>query len=134
MINKTLNITTSPHITKGLTTDVIMKNVVFAMLPLVVSAFYFFGWGALLVITTTTVAAVLTEHLLCKSDKKESTIGDWSATITGILLGLTLPPNFPLWMAFLGNRKVFDPKENNADTSIWRAQHPPSTKMIPTTS
>lgn len=102
MINKTLNITTSPHITKGLTTDVIMKNVVFAMLPLVVSAFYFFGWGALLVIITTTVAAVLTEHLLCKSGKKETTIGDWSATITGVLLGLTLPPNFPLWMAFLG--------------------------------
>lgn len=34
--------------------------------------------------------------------QKETTIGDYSAVITGLLLGLTLPPSFPLWMAFIG--------------------------------
>jgi electron transport complex protein RnfD len=79
-----------------------MFNVVLAMLPVVVFATYAFGLNALLVIATTTGACVLTEQLLCKWSGKESTIADWSAVITGMLLGLTLPPIFPLWMAFVG--------------------------------
>ncbi|NNJ56020.1 MAG: RnfABCDGE type electron transport complex subunit D [Bacteroidia bacterium] len=102
MLNKTLNINTSPHIKMGISTDVIMRNVVWAMLPIAAFAVYSFGWSALLVMLTTTGACVLTEHLLCKYSKKESTISDWSAIITGLLLGLTLPPAFPLWMAFVG--------------------------------
>ncbi len=63
---------------------------------------YSFGLNALLVILTATLASVLTEHILCKLSKKETTIADYSAVITGLLLGLTLPPSFPLWMAFVG--------------------------------
>ena len=76
MLNKTLNINTSPHITKGISTDVIMQNVVWAMLPLVLFATYTFGISALLVILSTTAAAVLTEHFLCKISKKQTTIND----------------------------------------------------------
>ena len=102
MLNKTLNISTSPHITKGLSTDVIMKNVVWALIPVAIFAVYSFGISALLVIVTSVATAVVTEHLLCKYSKKESTISDWSAVITGLLLALTLPPNFPLWMTVIG--------------------------------
>ena len=102
MLNKTLNISTSPHITKGTSTEVIMRNVVWALLPVAAFAVYTFGLSALLVMATTTAACVFTEHFLCKYSKKESTISDWSAVITGLLLGLTLPPSFPLWMAFVG--------------------------------
>lgn len=102
MLNKTLNISTSPHLTKGSSTEVIMRNVVWALIPTTVFAVYSFGTSALLVVTTTTAACVFTEHFLCKYAGKESTISDWSAIITGLLLGLTLPPNFPLWMAFVG--------------------------------
>lgn len=102
MLNKTLNISTSPHITKGSSTEVIMRNVVWALIPTTVFAVYSFGISALLVVATTTAACVFTEHFLCKYAGKESTISDWSAVITGLLLGLTLPPNFPLWMAFVG--------------------------------
>ncbi|HFA49189.1 MAG TPA: RnfABCDGE type electron transport complex subunit D [Bacteroidetes bacterium] len=102
MLNKTLNISTSPHITKGISTEAIMRNVVWALLPVAIFSVYTFGLSALLVLATTTAAAVLTEHFLCKKSKKESTISDWSAVITGLLLGLTLPPSFPLWMAFIG--------------------------------
>src|SRR5208337_734520 len=45
---------------------------------------------------------VLTEHLACKMSGRASTIGDFSVVITGLLLGLTLPPGLPLWMAAVG--------------------------------
>jgi H+/Na+-translocating ferredoxin:NAD+ oxidoreductase subunit D len=101
-INKTLDIQTSPHIIKGISTDVIMRNVVYALLPATAFAIYSFGLGAALIITAAVVSCVLTEHLLCILTKKESTVSDWSAIITGILFGLTLPPNFPLWMVMSG--------------------------------
>ncbi len=47
-------------------------------------------------------SCVLTEHLFCRAARKESTIGDWSAAVTGLLYGLTLPPSLPLWMAAAG--------------------------------
>jgi electron transport complex protein RnfD len=102
MLNKTLNISTSPHIAKGIGTDDIMLNVVLALLPVVAFSVYSFGLNALMVVSVTTAACVMTEHYLCKWSKKDSTVSDWSAVITGILLGLTLPPIFPLWMAFSG--------------------------------
>lgn len=102
MLKKTLNISTSPHITKGLSTEVIMQNVVWALIPVAIFSVYVFGLDALLVMLTTTATCVLTEHVLCRLSKKDSTISDWSAVITGLLLGLTLPPSFPLWMAFIG--------------------------------
>ncbi|PSL01708.1 RnfABCDGE type electron transport complex subunit D [Cecembia rubra] len=102
MLSKTLHISSSPHIKKDVSTDLIMKNVVYALLPVVLFSVYAFGINALLVIATSVFGCLLTEHLLCSWSKRESTISDWSAVITGILLGLTLPPIFPLWMAFLG--------------------------------
>jgi len=101
-LNKTLDIQTSPHIFKGIGTNVIMRNVVYALIPTTIFAVYSFGLGAALIITTAVVSCVLTEHLLCILTKKESTIADWSAVITGILFGLTLPPNLPLWMVACG--------------------------------
>lgn len=102
MLKKTLDISSSPHIVKGRSTEDIMRNVVWALLPVVFFSVYAFGLNALLVIFTATLASVLTEHLLCKLSKKETTVNDYSAIITGILLGLSLPPSFPLWMAFVG--------------------------------
>ncbi|XOV94832.1 MAG: RnfABCDGE type electron transport complex subunit D [Bacteroidota bacterium] len=102
MSSQTLNISTSPHLNKGESTEVIMFNVVLAMMPLVFYAIYSFGFNAALVILTAVASCVLTEHVLCKITKKQTTISDWSAVITGILLGLVLPPIFPLWMTFLG--------------------------------
>jgi electron transport complex protein RnfD len=79
-----------------------MLNVVYALIPVVGFSIYSFGINAFLLISTTVLSAVLTEHFLCKSAGKETTISDWSAVISGMLLGLTLPPTFPLWMAFFG--------------------------------
>lgn len=102
MLNRTLNISTSPHITKAVSTEDIMRNVVWALVPVVGFAIYAFGLSALLVLITSTVSCVFTEHVLCRIAGKTSTVSDWSAVITGILLGLTLPPGFPLWMVLCG--------------------------------
>ena len=102
MLKRTLDISSSPHISRGVSTEQIMKNVVWALLPVVLFSVYSFGLNALLVIATATLASVLTEHLLCNLSKKDSTVSDYSAVITGLLIGLTLPPNFPLWMTFVG--------------------------------
>jgi electron transport complex protein RnfD len=102
MRQTTLHISSSPHITKGLSTDEIMKQVVFALVPVALWSVYAFGWNALVVILTAVVSCVGTEHALCRLTGKTSTISDWSALITGILLGLTLPPIFPLWMTAMG--------------------------------
>ncbi|MEP4534272.1 MAG: RnfABCDGE type electron transport complex subunit D [Cyclobacteriaceae bacterium] len=102
MSNVTLNISTSPHLVKGTSTDDIMQQVVVALMPATLFAVYNFGLSALLVIGTAVLSCVLTEHVLCNLSGKQSTISDWSAVITGLLLGLTLPPIFPVWMAFFG--------------------------------
>lgn len=102
MSKQTLNISTSPHLTQGASVDVIMRHVVWAMLPVALFSVYSFGWNAALLLVTTVGSCVLTEHLLCRMAGKPSTVSDWSAVITGLLLGLTLPPIFPLWMAVLG--------------------------------
>lgn len=103
MVRQTLHISTSPHLKLGVSTDDIMRNVVWAMLPASGFAVYAFGLSVFLLLATSMIAAVLTEHLLCYWSGRESTVNDWSAVITGLLLGLTLPPAFPLWMAFVGS-------------------------------
>lgn len=97
-----LHLRTSPHIHAGVSVEQIMRNVVIALLPVCAFAVYQFGWSALALLLGTTAACAATEHLICKLSGKPSTVNDWSAVITGMLLALTLPPACPVWMAALG--------------------------------
>lgn len=99
---KVLEIRSSPHIVRGIQTDDIMRNVVLALVPVTGFAVWAFGLAAIAVLSVAVISCVLTEHLLCRATGRETTIGDWSATITGLLYGLTLPPALPLWMVALG--------------------------------
>ena len=96
--SKPLVITASPHLKGRDTTARIMWTVVASLMPIVAAATYFFGPSALLVIGASVAGAVLTEHFI----GRRGTLADGSAAITGILLGLTLPAGFPMWMAALG--------------------------------
>lgn len=93
---------TSPHIMRGVGVEVIMRNVVYALLPLVAMAVYTFGLSALLLVLVCTFSAMAAEYAVAQFSGKPGTLGDSTAIITGLLLGLTLPPGFPLWMAALG--------------------------------
>lgn len=91
-------ITASPHVGSPESTPRIMWSVVASLVPIVTAGFYFFGPSALLVIAAATAGCLLTERIF----GRKGTLGDGSAMITGVLLGLTLPPGLPLWMAFVG--------------------------------
>ena len=93
-----LIVTASPHIRSLDSTPRIMWHVVASLVPVVVSAAWFFGVSALLQIGTAVMIALLTE----RATGKGGAIADGSATITGLLLGLSLPAGFPLWMTAVG--------------------------------
>lgn len=101
-LHKTLHIDTSPHVHGAIKTDDIMRNVVWALLPVCGFSVYAFGLDALLTISVATVTCLVTEQLMSRSDKQVSSIKDWSVTITGLLYALTLPPGLPLWMVVCG--------------------------------
>jgi len=101
-LRKNLDIGSSPHITSGDSVEVIMRNVVMALLPVCAFAIYAFGAAGVLILATASISCIATEHFLCKSTGQGSTIGDWSAAVTGLLYGLTLPPDLPLWMVAVG--------------------------------
>lgn len=88
----------SPHLRGPADTVRIMWTVVVTLFPVLGAATWFFGLAALLVVGAAVAGAVGTERLF----GRRGALGDGSAVITGLLLGLTLPPSLPLWMAFVG--------------------------------
>lgn len=94
-----IEIRSSPHLKRVMSVDRIMRTVVLALLPICAFAVYQFGLSALLLLATTTGVAIWAEWFFSRLSGKGATVSDWSVVITGILLGLTLPPGFPLWMA-----------------------------------
>ncbi|MFW6023922.1 MAG: RnfABCDGE type electron transport complex subunit D, partial [Myxococcota bacterium] len=97
-----LKISTAPFLHEGMTTRRVMYEVLFALLPVVIAAVYFFGLTALLTILSASLGAMITERVTSRDTSGLGTLADGSALITGVLLALTLPPSFPLWMSFLG--------------------------------
>jgi len=94
---------TSPHLRKTPSVDVIMRNVVYALLPVTAYSIYQFGISVLALCITCVVTCLAVEHAICRLSGKASTVNDWSVTITGLLLALILPPGFPLWMAVVAS-------------------------------
>jgi Na+-translocating ferredoxin:NAD+ oxidoreductase subunit D len=97
-MSERLTLRPAPFARTDATTAGIMRHVIYATLPLVVAATWFFGPSALLVILASIIGAVALEWAI----NGRKAIADGSGILTGLLLGLTLPPGLPLWMAFLG--------------------------------
>lgn len=97
-----LRVSASPHLVSPRSTAGIMMSVVAALIPAGVVAVLVFGVSALLVILTCVATAVISEYLFCKLTKRNNTIGDFSAVVTGLLLAYNLPSSIPLWMAVVG--------------------------------
>ncbi len=96
-----LVISTAPFVREGVTTPRIMREVLLAALLVLVMACWNFGLGALLVVLAAAAGAAGCEWLFTRNQSPNPLL-DYSAVTTGVLLGLTLPPAMPLWMAFLG--------------------------------
>jgi len=98
-----LVLATSPFLKRPVDTPLVMRHVIYGLVPAMLAAVYFFGMSAVLILLTCAAGCVFTEWLIeGRRPLAESSIGDGSAAVTGVLLALTLPPGLPLWMACLG--------------------------------
>ena len=102
-MNSKLSVSSSPHIRARDTTSRIMLDVIIALLPATVAGFILFGIRALLVVSVSVISAVASEFIFNIATKKEQTVGDLSAIVTGLLLGLNLHANSPLWQCAVGS-------------------------------
>lgn len=93
----------SPHIHSGRSTARIMLDVLIALLPTTVAGVVIFGWRALLPIAVCVACCVGFEAIFNLITKKEQTIGDLSAAVTGLLIALNLPANIPIWQCVIGS-------------------------------
>ena len=98
-----LTVSSAPHVHGPDSTRGIMADVLIALLPVALAGILTFGVSAALVLVVCVVTAVLAEHLWCLIQKKPTCIGDLSAAVTGLILGLCLSSAVPLWMAALGS-------------------------------
>ena len=102
-MSELLKVSSNPHVRARMKTDNIMLLVLIALLPSAFFGVVNFGLRSLAVLAVSVVSAVLTEYLYEKLMHKKITIGDFSAAVTGLLLGLNLPSTVPLWLPVIGN-------------------------------
>ena len=97
------SVSNPPHVLSPVSTQRLMLNVVLSLVPCAALGVYNFGLPALWVLLVYPAAAVMAELVWQALARKPIRVGDLSALVTGLLLGLTLPPSTPLWMAAVGS-------------------------------
>ena len=96
-------VSSSPHLTSGRTTSKIMLDVIIALIPALIAGFVIFGFRALAIVVVCVASAVLSEVAFNAICKRPHTIGDLSAVVTGLLLGMNLPALIEPWQAAIGS-------------------------------
>ncbi len=102
MSENKLKMSSSPHIRSKDTSGKIMLYVTIALLPASAFGIWNFGLSALVMLICTTASSVLTEYIYEKLMHKKITVDDFSAVVTGLLLGLNMPASAPWWMGVIG--------------------------------
>lgn len=99
-----LTISLSPHVHGGDSVQKNMYGVVLALVPALLASLYFFGIGSAIVLAVSVLSCVFFEWAITKFilRRKELTICDGSAILTGLLLGFNLPSNLPIWIIIIG--------------------------------
>jgi electron transport complex protein RnfD len=92
----------APLLRQDMTTPKAMRDVIYALLPATGAALWYFGISAVLVLGASIIGAVLAEWVFAARAVRGQSLKDGTGILTGLLLGLTLPPGLPMWMAFLG--------------------------------
>jgi len=93
----------SPHLHSGASVGSIMWTVFFALLPAAAVGVYFFGLPCLTVLAGSILGCIAVEAVYQKILGQEVTVSDGSAALTGLLLGMNIPPASPLWMVLAGS-------------------------------
>ncbi|MGE5384431.1 MAG: RnfABCDGE type electron transport complex subunit D [Betaproteobacteria bacterium] len=97
-MSASLKIYTAPHVKGPDRVETIMRHVVYSLLPICAFFIYQYGISAAALILVVTLSCLAAERLFVRLGGQAGDINDFSATITGILLALSVPPGFPLWM------------------------------------
>ncbi|MFQ5509175.1 MAG: RnfABCDGE type electron transport complex subunit D [Leptospirillia bacterium] len=92
----------SPHVRKRISVGSIMRDVLFALLPACAVGVYWFGLHALWVLALCVVACLAVEAACQRAMNTRITLGDGSAAVTGLLLGMTMPPQAEWWLCIIG--------------------------------
>ena len=98
-----LLVSSSPHIHTKDSIASIMLDVMIALTPACLAGIWIFGYRAALVLLTTIAFCLMSEYVFEKIMKRYVSVGDLSAVVTGLLLGMNLPVTIPLWMAAVGS-------------------------------
>ena len=98
-----LDVAYQPQVRTNMDTRRIMLNVMLALLPSLLAATYEFGFKPVLMIIVSMCSAVFYEWAYRRLLKKSSTIFDFSACLTGMLVAMTLPTSAPWWLPLIGN-------------------------------
>ena len=98
-----LTVSSSPHIRSSETTQKIMRDVTIALTPAAAFGVYNFGVRALIILVLSILTALISEALCQKIRKQPITIDDFSAVVTGLLLGMNLPSTVPYWIPVVGS-------------------------------
>jgi electron transport complex protein RnfD len=96
-------VSSSPHVHSGASVERLMLDVLIALTPTFLAACWFFRLQALRLTFVCVAACLLTEWLCRRTMKRASTLSDFSAAVTGVLLAFNLPPALPSWMAIAGS-------------------------------
>lgn len=98
-----LLISPSPHIHSGDSIEKNMYGVLIALIPAFICSVVFFGMGTIIVTLTSVIACLFFEYVIQKFIlKRQPTIWDGSALITGVLLAFNVPSNLPVWIIIIG--------------------------------
>lgn len=98
-----LPVSLGPHISGDDSTAAMMKTVCIALIPTVLASFLFFGVKAVILLFVSVVSCVALEYAWNHCLGKEQSVNDFSAVVTGLLLGLSYPATLPYWMAVVGS-------------------------------
>jgi electron transport complex protein RnfD len=99
-----ITVSPAPHDHSKESVSKLMYDVIIALVPAFIVSVVFFGMGALIIAATSVLSCIIFEYLIQRFIlKKESSIGDGSAMVTGLLLALCLPSNIPVWLVILGS-------------------------------
>jgi electron transport complex protein RnfD len=99
-----IHVAPSPHVYNfGMTTRTMMRDVLIALSPVAVAAFYYFRWWAAKQLLICIVACLLAEAVFTRMRGRPLTLSDLSAVVTGAILGLSLPAIAPWYVGCIAS-------------------------------
>jgi len=97
-----LQVSSSPHIRDSVSTKSLMRDVIIAMVPAIAASGIIFGLRAVIMILISVLSCLVFEYVSRRIMKRDNTISDLTAVVTGILLAFNLPPTLPFYMVIIG--------------------------------